>query len=45
MSTFTDFGISVFFMQLVDIDVSYTEVCSVPFKGADFKEVAYIYAH
>lgn len=33
------------FVQLMDIDVSYTEAYSVPFKGADFKEVAYIYAH
>lgn len=32
-------------MQLMDIDVSHTEVYSVPFKGVDFKEVAYIYAH
>lgn len=30
---------------IMDIDVSYTEAYSVPFKGADFKEVAYIYAH
>lgn len=32
-------------MQLMDIDVSYTQAYSVPFMGADFKEVAYIYAH
>lgn len=32
-------------MQLMDIDVSYTEAHSVPFMEADFKEVVYIYAH